>query len=165
MSATTRRPLRRRIQRRVFRVVNVPMRVILGLPFATPLSRRLMLVFLTGRRTGTSYRQPVSYVPDGPVLLTPGGGSWKLNLTEDQPVRIRLRGRDVYARPEIVGDADEVGRLLGIITAGNPMAGRFIPIPKGPDGKLDSDRLSAALRYGFRVIRWHVGAQAPAAEH
>jgi deazaflavin-dependent oxidoreductase (nitroreductase family) len=141
----------------------VPMRAVLGLPVATPLSRRLMLVFLTGRRTGKSYRQPVSYVRDGEVLLTPGGGNWKLNLAEGQAVRVRLGGRDVLARPQIVADPAEVERLLAVMTAANPMAGRFVAIPKGPDGKLDPARLETAVRYGFRIIRWHLGeAGAPA---
>ena len=157
MPTRTKRPLSRRTQQRVFRVLNVPMRAILRLPFATPLSGRLMLVFLTGRRTGKSYRQPVSYVRDGTVLLTPGGGNWKLNLTDGRPVRIRLRGRDVLARPEIVSDADEIERLLGVITSANPMAGRFAAIPKEPDGRLNRARLDAAVRYGFRIIRWHPG--------
>lgn len=56
------------------RLLNVPMRVALTLPFPTPLSRRLMLVYLTGRRSGRHYRQPLSYVRDGDQLLTPGGG-------------------------------------------------------------------------------------------
>ncbi|HWF34708.1 MAG TPA: nitroreductase/quinone reductase family protein, partial [Solirubrobacteraceae bacterium] len=107
-----RRPLLRRIQAKVMRVINVPMRLVLGLPFPTPLGRRLMLVYLTGRRTGRHYRQPVSYVRDGDTLLTPGGGNWKLNLAEDHPVRIRLAGRDIVARPELIGDVDEVERLL-----------------------------------------------------
>lgn len=155
MSTPASRPLGRRIQQRAFRVVNVPMRAILGLPFSTPLSGRLMLVFLTGRRTGRSYRQPVSYVRDGPDLLTPGGGNWKLNLTGGRPVRIRLRGRDVTARPELVADPDEVDRLLSVITSSNPMAGRFVAIPRGPDGKLDRAKLGAAIQHGFRVVRWH----------
>ena len=54
------------------RVVNVPMRRVLGLRFATPLSRRLMLLRLTGRRTGRTYRQPVSYSREGNTLLTAG---------------------------------------------------------------------------------------------
>ena len=78
MTAPGNRPLDRRIQARVMRVMNVPMRAILGLPFPTPLGRRLMLLFLTGRKTGRRYRQPVSYVRDGDTLLTPGGGNWKL---------------------------------------------------------------------------------------
>jgi hypothetical protein len=36
------------------------------------------------------------------------------------------------------------------------MAGRFVAIPKGPDGRLDPARLDAAIRYGFRIIRWHL---------
>lgn len=158
MAGRAKRPLGRRVQQRVFRVVNVPMRAMLGLPFATPAGKRLMLVFLTGRRTGRSYRQPVSYVRDGDVLLTPGGGNWKLNLEEGRPVRIRLKGRDVLARPEIVDDEAEVERLLGVMAAANPMAGRFVAIPKGPDGRYDRVRLGQALAYGFRIIRWHLGS-------
>jgi hypothetical protein len=156
MAAQPKRPLGRRIQQRVFRVVNVPMRAVLGLPFPTPLGGGLMLVFLTGRKTGKSYRQPVSYVRDGAVLLTPGGGNWKLNLVDGQPVRIRLRGRDVLARPEIIDQPDEVGRLLGIMIEASPMAGRFVAIPRDPDGRFDAGRLEAAVTWGFRVIRWHL---------
>lgn len=163
MPAQTKRPLSRRIQQRLFRVLNVPMRTVLGLPFATPLSGRLMLLFLTGRRSGKSYRQPVSYVRDGTVLLTPGGGNWKLNLEDGRPERIRLGGRDVLARPEIVADAGEIERLLAVITAASPMASRFVAIPKGPDGRLDHAKLDAAVQHGFRIIRWHLDTtQTPA---
>src|SRR5262245_37306105 len=86
MTADPRTPRSRRILIRVmpvvFRVVNVPMRLVLGLPISTPLGKRLMLVYLAGRKTGRHYRQPISYVHDGQTLLTPGGGRWKLNLVE-----------------------------------------------------------------------------------
>jgi hypothetical protein len=158
MSSSVRptRPLSRRLQAKVMRVVNVPMRVVLGLPVATPLSSRLMLVSLTGRKTGRSYRQPVSYVRQGSTLLTPGGGNWKLNLVEGRAERIRLRGRDVLARPEIVNDVEDIDRLLATMTQANPMVSRFVGIPRGPDGSLDRDRLQAAVRYGFRIVRWHL---------
>jgi hypothetical protein len=155
MAAPTDRPLGRRFQARIMRVVNVPMRIVLGLPFATPLGGRLMLVFLTGRKTGTHYRQPVSYVRYGTTLLTPGGGKWTLNLQDGRPVRIRLRGRDVHARPELVSDADEVERLLGVMTAANPGIRAFMAIPTGPDGRFDRSRIQTAVDYGFRVVRWH----------
>jgi hypothetical protein len=156
MARRQHRPLGRRIQARMMRVINVPMRVVLGLRVATPLSRRLMLVFLTGRKTGKSYRQPVSYVQQGTTLLTPGGGKWKLNLQEGRPERIRLRGRDVLARPELVGDIDEIERLLAVMTAANPRVSSFVAIPRGPDGRLDRARLQTAVKYGFRVVRWHL---------
>ena len=86
------RPARLARRARLMSVLNVPIRLLLRLPFATPLSRQLMLLSFTGRKTGKRYRQPVSYVPDGDTLLTPGGGKWKLNLQEDQPIVLRLRG-------------------------------------------------------------------------
>jgi hypothetical protein len=148
-------PLSRRLQARFFRIVNVPMRFVLGLPVATPLGRNLMLVFLTGRKTGTAYRQPISYVRDGDTLLTPGGGKWKLNLFPGQPVRLRVRGRDIAADPELVGDVDEVGKLLMTMAAGNPMSARFVGIQRDPDGSFDRAGVERAIRYGFRIVRWH----------
>ena len=154
--ATARRPLARRLQARFMRVVNVPMRFVLGLPVATPLSRRLMLITFTGRKTGKTYRQPLSYVVHDGTLLTPGGGKWKLNLRPGEPVRMRLRGRDVTARPEFISEPDEVERLLAVMAAANPRVRSFVAIPQGPDGRLDRDRLQTAVRYGFRVVRWHL---------
>ncbi len=158
MSTDTNPSLRRRIQPRVMRVLNVPMRRILSLPYATPLTKQLMLLHLTGRNTGRHYRQPVSYIRDGETLLTPGGGKWKLNLVEGRPERIRLRGRDVQARPEIVGDIDEVERLLDLMTAANARVTKFVPIPRGQDGRLDRGKLESAVNYGFRIVRWHLEA-------
>jgi hypothetical protein len=61
-----------RRQQQVFRVVNVPMRGLLSLPLAIPISRRLMLAHYTARKSGKAYRQPVSHVEGGDTLLTPG---------------------------------------------------------------------------------------------
>ncbi len=160
MSEHPKRPLSRRIQARVMSMLNVFMRPLLRLPFPTPLTRRLMLVSFTGRKTGKAYQQPVSYVQQGDTLLTPGGGKWKLNLREDQPVRIRLRGQDVLARPELVKDPDEIERLIAVMTAPNPTVSAFVGIPKGPDGRLDRGRLETAVRYGFRIVRWHLEEEA-----
>jgi len=148
------RRLQMRLMPVLFRIVNVPMRLVLGLPVPTLLGKRLMLVHLTGRKTGRHYRQPISYIRDGDVLLTPGGGRWKLNLVDGEPTRVRLRGRDISLRPELVRDPLEVDRLLGVMSAKNPMIGRFVPIPKGADGHYDPDRLDLAIRHGFCVVRW-----------
>jgi deazaflavin-dependent oxidoreductase (nitroreductase family) len=145
---------------RMMRRVNVPMRVVLGLPFKTPLSTRLMLVFYTGRKTGRKYRQPVSYVRDGDTLLTPGGGEWKLNLRDGEPVRLRLAGRFVLARPELVSDADEVDRLLRHMMADNPRLTSFVPFIER-DGTIDRDKLETALSHGFCVVRWHLDGTQP----
>ena len=147
-------------QARIMNAVNIPMRLLLRLPFPTPLGGQLMLLSFTGRKTGKAYEQPVSYVRDGDTLLTPGGGKWKLNLREGQPVQIRLKGRKVTMWPELIQDATEVERLLLQMKAVNPRVTSFVPV-LGADGQIDRGKLDAAVRYGFRIIRWHF-AEPPA---
>jgi hypothetical protein len=147
------------------RLVNVPMRAILSLPFPTPLGGRLMLIYFTGRKTGHHYRQPLSYVRQGTTLLTPGGGNWKRNLQNGEPVHIRLRGQDRNATPEIVTDTETIESLLHIMTAANPMVSRFVRIPRNPDGRLDRQRLSQAVKHGFAIVRWHLDEPGPNRPH
>jgi hypothetical protein len=112
---------------------------------------------LTGRKTGKTYRQPVSYARDGDVLLTPGGGKWKLNLREGQPTPVNLRGVKVQVRPEVVSDVDEVARLVGRMVVSNPRAAGFMPFI-GPGGEIERSRVEMAVNYGFSIIRWHFDA-------
>jgi hypothetical protein len=139
----------------MMKLANVPMRDMLGLPFKTPLSKGLMLVYFTGRKSGRTYRQPVSYVRADDTLLTPGGGRWKLNLQEGQVVRLRLEGRDVVVRPELVRDIDEVDQLLRHMVSVNRRLTSFVPFIE-PDGTIDRGKLETALGYGFCVVRWHL---------
>jgi hypothetical protein len=141
------------------RVINVPMRRILALPFPTPLSKRLMLLYLTGRRSGRSYRQPVSYVRDGGSLLTPGGGNWKPNLEPGRPERIRLDGRMVMARPELVDNVDEIDKALMTMTSLNRRTANFIPIARQDDGHFERQGLTTAVAHGFRIVRWNLGSE------
>ena len=142
------------------RMLNVPMRLILALPFSTPLSRRLILLTYLGRRSGKQYRQPLSYVRHNDTLLTPGGGKWTLNLVDGRAAHIRLGGRDVILYPELVTPLADVQNLIAIMAETNPMVRRFIAIPQQPDGTLDDAKLQAAIDHGFRIVRWH---QQPAA--
>jgi deazaflavin-dependent oxidoreductase (nitroreductase family) len=146
-----------RLERRARRMkrVNIPIRFVLGFPFPTPLSSRLMLVSYTGRKTGRAYRQPVSYVRDDDILLTPGGGKWKLNLRAGEPVTIRLQGHDVTARPEFVRNAGEVGDLLHDMMARNPRLTSFVPFIRR-DGAIDRGELENALTRGFCIVRWRL---------
>jgi deazaflavin-dependent oxidoreductase (nitroreductase family) len=139
--------------------VNVVMRPVLNLPFKTPLSTRLMLVTHVGRKTGRVYRQPVSYVRDGAVLLSPGGGRWTLNLREGEPVPIRLLGRDVVGRPEFIRDPDEVERALRKMLAHNRRLTSFVPFIER-DGTIERSKLATALDHGFCIIRWNLDAPA-----
>jgi deazaflavin-dependent oxidoreductase (nitroreductase family) len=149
---------RRHAQAAIFRLINIPMRILLRLPFATPASRRLMLIEHIGRKTGKHYRQPVSYVRSENGMLTPGGGRWTSNLRTGETVRLRLRGKTVLARPELVREPERVEELLDVMTAQNPMLNRFVPIPRTDDGRLDPSSLALAIQHGFCIVRWHTDA-------
>jgi hypothetical protein len=128
------------------------MRALLGLPVPTPFGGRLVLVFHTGRRTGRRCRQPVSYVSLEGDLLTLGGGRWTANRKQGEPTRIRLRGRGISARPELVTDPELVESLLGVMRAASSSVGRFARLPKTPDGRYERTPLEAAIRHGFLFL-------------
>ena len=156
MSNPDGRPAANRRQARIFKYVNVVMRRLLALPFRTPLSGRLMLLHHIGRKTGTHYRQPISYVPDGDTLLTPGGGRWTRNLRDGAPVQLQLRGQHVTARPQLIADPDEIDQLLQVMASRNPALNRYVPIPRAADGHYDRTILTQAVTHGFRLVRWHL---------
>jgi len=56
----------------------------------------------------------------------------------------------------VVAGVDEVDKLLAVMVAANPRAAAFTGISRGPDGRFDRAGLEAAVRYGFRIVRWHV---------
>jgi hypothetical protein len=42
------------------------------------------------------------------------------------------------------------------MTDANPRVRSLVGIPTGPDGRLDRTRLDAAVKHGFRIVRWHL---------
>ncbi len=62
-------------------------------------SHGLMLITVTGRKTGKQYTTAVAYVRDGPRVVFFSGRDllWIKNLAGGAPVRLRLRGKDLPA--------------------------------------------------------------------
>src|ERR1700687_1274965 len=69
------------------------MRGLLASPLRFLLSRRLLVVVVTGRRSGTVYRLPVGYVEHDGVLLVGTGGRGHRNLVARQKIPIVLEGK------------------------------------------------------------------------
>jgi deazaflavin-dependent oxidoreductase (nitroreductase family) len=66
-------------------------------PFSWMVDRGIVLLTVTGRRTGAAYRFPVQYVRDGSSLWVMTGGhegkSWWRNVVGGAPVEVLLRRR------------------------------------------------------------------------
>jgi hypothetical protein len=155
MTRTKYRPHQTALERVMGTLMGFP-KFILQLPFQTPMSRRLLLLSYTGRKTGKSYTIPVSYVQQGDNLLIPGGGTWKTNLENGAPVQIRFLGKERSAIPEVIRDPDKVEELVTFMIAANPAVSRFIGVPKQPNGHPDREKLEEAVRRGFALVWLHL---------
>ncbi len=135
------------------RLGNSIVRALLRSPLHGALSRRLLIVTVTGRRTGKIYRLPVAYVEHDGTLLIGAGGAWRRNLRPGEPVTVRLRGRDRLADAEVITDEERAAELYRHILRGNPVHGRFAGIGIGADGAPDRADLRRALARGVAVVR------------
>lgn len=146
-SVTERRPSR------LQRYGDAFVRALLRCPAHRLLSGRLLIVTVTGRRTGRVYRLPVGYAKHEGTLLIGTAGTWRRNLRPDEPVTVRLRGRDRRADPEVVTDETEAAGLYRVILRHNPVHGRFAGIGVDPDGGPNRNDLRRALARGTAVVR------------
>jgi len=91
---------------------NPLIKLLLRSPWHGVASNEVMLITVTGRKTGKKYTTPVNYVRDGDVLsvLSHAHRTWWRNLRGSAPVQVRLRGKTIetigtaYEKPEDVVD-------------------------------------------------------------
>jgi len=129
------------------------MRGLLASPLRFLLSRRLLVVVVTGRRSGTVYRLPVGYVEHDGVLLVGTGGRWHRNLVAGQKIPIVLKGKKRWAHADVITDEARCAELYRDILAGNPVHGRYVGISLQPDGSPKASDLREALASGVAVVR------------
>lgn len=109
-------------------------------PFHGLISRSILLITVTGRRSGRRITTPVSYWEDGGALwvMSSRNRTWWRNLTGGAPVTLRLRGRDVPARAEPVLDEAVVAERLRGYLRRLPGNARFINV-RMEDGEPNGD--------------------------
>lgn len=99
--------------RNVIRFVNPVMKALLRSPLHRLLSKNLMLLTVTGRKTGRVYTVPVGRheSADGSFVLS-AGGNWRHNLRGGADVRITLDGQERAGTPCSKKTATEPPRPL-----------------------------------------------------
>ncbi len=121
---------------------------ILRSPFHGVLSRSMMLVTVTGRKSGTAYTTPVNYIPVGEELWTVSSRNrtWWRNLRGGGSVSLRLCGRLVQKAARVVEPQAEVAQALAQLVEAAPGYARYLGITRGPDGRLDASALQDSAR-------------------
>jgi hypothetical protein len=91
---------------RIFDRLRWVVAAILSSPFHWPLSCILMLLGITGRKTGRRYTIPVAYhqADDAIIVMVADAAhrSWWRNFREPGPIELHLRGSTVAAHAELL---------------------------------------------------------------
>ena len=131
-------------------VINSVLRWVLSSPRrASRVGNHLLLLHLSGRKTGRMIDVPVAYRegPDGRlVVLT--SSVWRVNLRERPKVEITLRGLRLPARAELVEDVNAVAQVYGALIQelGHAKAGRQMGIRINVDRAPTHEELVEAAR-------------------
>lgn len=75
-------------------------------------ARRLMVLHVTGRKTGNRYRVPVGRQMVNGRLCAFTDGSWRHNLRGGADVEVRIDGKTKSARAELEEDPGRIARVF-----------------------------------------------------
>ncbi|MBS2532413.1 nitroreductase family deazaflavin-dependent oxidoreductase [Catenulispora sp. NF23] len=134
-------------------MLDATMRSILRSPLHGMVSKKMLIVTVTGRKSGRVYANPVGYVESGGDLLIGTAAKWRRNLVPGEPVPITWRGRDTVADWEVITDEEEIAEPYRVVIAGNPSHRKRSGVSLDADGNVDRDQLRGALARGAAVVR------------
>jgi deazaflavin-dependent oxidoreductase (nitroreductase family) len=95
-------------------LANPLMKLLLRSPWHSVASSEIMLITVTGRKSGKPYTTPVNYVRDGDVLsvLSHSRRTWWRNLRGGAPVTIVLQGKTIQTIGTAYDKAEDVAELF-----------------------------------------------------
>jgi deazaflavin-dependent oxidoreductase (nitroreductase family) len=90
-------------------LANETVKFLLRSPLHGLVSNRVMLITVSGRKTGRLYTTPVNYVRDGDriAIVSRSHRTWWRNLRGGTQVAVRVRGKDLKGVAEVVVDDKE----------------------------------------------------------
>ncbi len=98
-------------------LLNPAVRILLRAPLHGLADGALVLLTVTGRRTGRQYTFPVAYVDVDGRLLVVSQHAWRANLRGGADVEIVRRGRTEMVRADLEEDPDTVAAAIsGLVT-------------------------------------------------
>jgi deazaflavin-dependent oxidoreductase (nitroreductase family) len=115
---------------------NPIMKSLLRSPLHSLVSKNMMLMTYTGRKSGKSYTTPMNYFILGESLYTTSTRErvWWRNLRGGAEVTLQLQGKEVPAWAESIEEQSEVAQYLGSMFEVNPRLARYMDVRIDPDG-------------------------------
>ncbi len=115
--------------------------------------KRLITVYVVGRKSGRHYAVPVTYTRHHGQLLVGTQFAWARNLRTGQPVDIRLAGKRRTADVQVVTDETGVVEDFAVISRDNHAFAKFNMIGLDERGNPSDVDLHLAWAAGARVVR------------
>lgn len=113
--------------------------------------KRLLTVYLVGRKSGRHYAVPVAYTRRNGTLLVGTQFAWVRNLRTGEPVHIRLAGKRRSADVHVVADETGVVEHLALMAIDNHQFAKFNKIGLDQRGDPSPDDFHLAWAAGARV--------------
>jgi deazaflavin-dependent oxidoreductase (nitroreductase family) len=136
------------------KVANRIVRTLLRTPgISSDMGKRLVIINVTGRKTGKRYSVPVAYTRHEGSLLVGTPFAWARNMRTGEPVEVILRGRRQQADVQVITDPDGVVAAYDVICRDNRRFARFNNIRIDADGTPAPGDLRAAYASGARAYR------------
>jgi len=113
---------------------NSIMESLLKSPIHGVVSKNMMLISYTGRKSGQEFTTPVNYWQvsdrDTGLLLTTSKPDrvWWRNLRGGRPIVLQLCGKRINALGTLVEDVNEKERLFEVLFTQNPGIGRYFQV-------------------------------------
>ena len=129
----------------IIRLLNPLVAGVLGSPLHSLLSKDMMLLTFTGRRTGKSYTTPVSYVRDGDVVRCFTHAPWARNLRGGAEVKVLVRGDKRSGRADVIaGDVERIRPALEDFLTRVPRDLPYYDVTPDRDGRPNASEVQRA---------------------
>jgi deazaflavin-dependent oxidoreductase (nitroreductase family) len=135
-------------------VANWIVRGLLRVPLLSRgVGKRLITLYVVGRKSGKRYTVPVAYTRHEGTLLIGTPFGWGRNLRTGVPVEVRFMGRRRLADVRVLTDEDAVVSDYAVMARDNRQFARFNKIGFDQRGNPDPADLHLAWAAGARVFR------------
>ncbi len=103
----------------MIKLMNPLMKALLSSPFHGRVSKSLMLLSFTGRKSGKRFTTPVGYLRQGSTILVFSHSAWWKNLIGGAPVSMRIQGQTIPGLAKPVDDPLEIKSMVRDLIAAN----------------------------------------------
>ena len=118
----------------------------------------MVLITVTGHKSGRVYTVPVNYLRQGDIIriVSFRERTWLRNLRGGAPVTLRLRGQDVKGWGDVIEDDQGVAAGLTAHVQQAPRYARYFEVAVNPEGKPRSEDVARAAQTRI-VVQVKVG--------